>query len=272
MSLGRGIPNLGNTCYINSILQCLRYSKELVYLLKSHNTDNDSALVASLVELFYAEAPIQNLYTLIRELGKTREFKIMKQCDAHELLIYLIDSLFTELKSFNNPFEGKMISTITCGVCNNKSVTNYPYTTVSLQITDSTAAYSIEELIEDFCDEEIIDEPIECDRCKVKTRSCKQLRIEPGDIVAVHLKRFQGNSKIFTPIEMQDEIEVLNSKYRLYAICNHSGNTLGGHYTAACMKRDGTWSLCNDKEINPLSSLPEESDRPYVLFYCKIKF
>jgi len=270
MSLGKGLPNLGNTCYINSILQCLRYSKELVYSLKAHTSENDSALVSSLIELLYADAPIQHLYTLIRELGKTREFKIMKQCDAHELLLYLLDTLFTELKQYSNPFEGKMLSTITCSQCKNISKTNYPYITVSLQIPDQQYAVSIEELIEDFCKEETLDTPIECDNCKLKMISNKQLDIEPASVVITHLKRFQGNSKIHTPIEMRPEIEIANTKYRLYATCNHSGNTFGGHYTAACMKRDGSWSLCNDKEVSSLASIPSESDRPYVLFYCKI--
>jgi ubiquitin C-terminal hydrolase len=239
-------------------------------MLKSYNSEKDSSLVSSLVELLYADAPIQHLYTLIRELGKTSEFKIMKQCDAHELLLYLIDSLFTELKEFKNPFEGKMLSTITCTRCQNRSETNYPYTTLSLQIPDIHLAVSVEELIEEFCKEEILDTPIECDKCKLKMQSCKQLGIEPGSVVVVHLKRFQGNSKINTQIEMTPEIDIMDKRYRLYAICNHSGNTFGGHYTAACMKRDGSWSLCNDKEVNPISTLPDKSDRPYVLFYCKI--
>ena len=270
MSLGNGLPNLGNTCYINSILQCLRFSKELVYMLKSHDTETDSSLVSSLIELLYADAPIQHLYTLIRELGKTSEFKIMKQCDSHELLLYLIDTLFTELKEFKNPFEGKMLSTITCAQCQNRSKTNYPCTTISLQIPDVTHAVTVEQLIEEFCKEENLDTPIECDKCNIKTQSNKQLGIEPGSVMAVHLKRFQGNCKINTPIEMRPEIQIMDNMYRLYATCNHSGNTFGGHYTAACMKRDGSWLLCNDKEINPLASIPSESDRPYVLFYCKI--
>ena len=269
MSLGKGLPNLGNTCYVNSVLQCLRYSKELVYMLKSHNTENDSPLVASLVELLYADSPIQNLYTLIRELGKTSEFKIMKQCDAHELVLYLLDTMFTELK-YSNPFEGKMLSTITCTKCQHQSKTNYPYITVSLQIPDVNQPVKIEDLLEEFCKEEMLDTPIECEKCETKTQSQKQLGVEPGSVVIVHLKRFQGNCKINTPIEMKPEIEIMDKAYRLYAACNHSGNTFGGHYTAACMKRDGSWSLCNDKEVHPLASIPSESDRPYVLFYCKI--
>lgn len=273
MSLGKGIPNLGNTCYLNSILQCLRYSKHLVYRLKKHNTSGDSHLVSSLVELFFADAPIEHLYTLVRELAKSNEFKPLKQCDAHELFLYLIDKLFTELKQYKNPFEGKLKSTVTCSICNNKSVTSYPYTSLSLPIPqiirNVNLSYSIEELIEDYCTEEALDEKIECENCKVKTDSCKDLEIEPGDIVAVHLKRFLGNNKLINPIEIQTHINIGPQDYRLYACCNHSGTMFSGHYTAACMKRDGTWSLCNDRNVDSIASLPEESDRPYILFYCK---
>lgn len=273
MSLGKGIPNLGNTCYINSILQCLRYSKHLVYRLKKHNTSVDSDLISSFIELLFADAPVENLYTFVKELGKTNEFTPLKQCDAHELFLYLIDKLFTELKEYKNPFEGKLLSTVTCSICGNKSVTSYPFTSLSLPIPQLIKnvylTYSIEELIEEYCMEEVLDTPIECDKCKVKTESCKHLEIDPSDIVVVHLKRFLGNNKLVNPIEIRSHINIGLHGYSLYACCNHSGTMFSGHYTAACMKRDGTWSLCNDKKVNTLASLPKESDRPYILFYCK---
>ena len=266
MPLGKGIPNLGNTCYINSILQCLRYTKNLVYLLKPHNTASDSVLVQSCIELLYADAPIQYLYSLVKELGKTREFKVMRQCDAHELFLYLIDSIFTEIK-FKNPFEGSMESTITCTACQHKSVTTYPYITVSVQIP-TTGVHRVEDLLEDFSAEEEMD-GIECEHCQKKQRSLKKLEIKPAQAVVIHLKRFQGNMKIHSPVSFSEEIEIAGVPYYLYATCNHSGDTYGGHYTAACMKLDGSWHVCNDQNMDELSSVPKESDRPYMFFYSR---
>jgi len=265
MTLGRGIPNLGNTCYVNSILQCLRYSKELVYSLKSHDTTINSALVASLIELFYNGAPINNLYTFLRELQKTKEFTVLRQCDAHELFLFLMDKCFEELK-LTNPFEGQQISTVTCSECHNKSVLKTPYVTISLQMNNTESTVS--NMFQEYCGEETLDALIQCDRCEKKTKSTKTLSIIPGDIVVYHLKRF-GAAKINTPVRIEEEIEILGKPYRLYASCNHAGNLSGGHYTAACMKRDGSWALCNDDDVQEMSTMPESSERPYILFYCK---
>mgnify|MGYP006081220351 CR=1 FL=1 len=266
MPLGKGIPNLGNTCYINSILQCLRYTKDLVYMLKPHDTESDTTLVQSCIELLYADAPNKYLYSLVKELGKTPEFKVMRQCDAHELFLYLIDMIFTEIK-FKNPFEGSMKSTITCTKCKHKSITKYPYITVSVQIP-STGTHRIEELMEEFSREEVMDD-IECEKCQKKQRSFKKLEIIPAQVVVIHLKRFQGNRKIHSPVAFSEELNIAGSKYYLYATCNHSGDTYGGHYTAACMKLDGSWYICNDQNIDELSNIPKQSDRPYMFFYSK---
>jgi len=267
-TLGRGLPNLGNTCYINSILQCLRYSKNLVYALKAHDSSGDSELVKSLMELFYANAPRHYLNVFVRELSKTPEFKLMRQCDAHELFLYLTDSLFTQLKQYKNPYMGNLESTIICSQCNAKSITTYPFASLSVQMP--MVPCTVDELLTAFCKEETLTDKIMCESCKVKQPCSKTLSVQPAHLLAIHLKRFTGIKKLYTEIIIQEHIKVNNVKYNLYALCNHSGNSFGGHYTATCMKRDGTWIMLNDNHVGNLSSLPQKSDRPYILFYYKV--
>lgn len=57
-------------------------------------------------------------------------------------------------------------------------------------------------------------------------------------------------------------------KYDLYGICNHTGNVMGGHYTAFVKTKENEWYHCNDAIIekveNPLHII---TPMAYSLFY-----
>ena len=59
--------------------------------------------------------------------------------------------------------------------------------------------------------------------------------------------------------------------YDLYGVCNHSGTTEGGHYTANVKNANGKWYNYNDTHV---SEIVNESniitDKSYCLFYRKI--
>ena len=59
-------------------------------------------------------------------------------------------------------------------------------------------------------------------------------------------------------------------KYDLYAICNHGGNVMGGHYTASIKKPDNKWYLFNDTNITQMDKI-EKNEKPYCFFYRKKK-
>ena len=57
--------------------------------------------------------------------------------------------------------------------------------------------------------------------------------------------------------------------YNLYAVCNHSGNTQGGHYTAF-VKTNKSWTHFNDSQVQ--RNIPEDkiiTPKAYCLFYRK---
>ncbi len=61
--------------------------------------------------------------------------------------------------------------------------------------------------------------------------------------------------------------------YDLYAICNHSGNVWGGHYSAIIKNSNGKWYVFNDTTVKELEINNEiiSGNNPYCLFYRKKK-
>jgi ubiquitin C-terminal hydrolase len=64
-----------------------------------------------------------------------------------------------------------------------------------------------------------------------------------------------------------------NNIYSLYGICNHMGNTLGGHYTATVKNSvNNEWYTFNDTIVTPINKqdlAKIQSSNVYCLFYRK---
>jgi ubiquitin C-terminal hydrolase len=58
-------------------------------------------------------------------------------------------------------------------------------------------------------------------------------------------------------------------KYELYGVCNHSGSTMGGHYTAYVKNANGKWYHFNDTSVTEVSETSIVTPKAYVLFYRK---
>jgi ubiquitin carboxyl-terminal hydrolase 8 len=101
------------------------------------------------------------------------------------------------------------------------------------------------------------------------------------NILVIDLKRFnhmnfKKNQILVTfPIDHLDLSEYVigykkeNYKYELYGVCNHSGNVMGGHYTAYVKNANGNWYHFNDTHVTEVNKESIVSVKAYVLFYRK---
>ncbi|XP_032401160.1 ubiquitin carboxyl-terminal hydrolase 2a isoform X1 [Xiphophorus hellerii] len=328
-----GLKNLGNTCFMNSILQCLSNTQSLrdYCLHNSHRRDlnNNSRTNTALMEEF--AKLIQIMWTSTSsEAVSPSEFKTQiqryaprfvgyNQQDAQEFLRFLLDGLHNEvnrvtvrprgtMEDFDHlpdeekgkkmwskyleredskivdVFVGQLKSSLTCSHCGFCSTVFDPFWDLSLPITKKGyGEVSLMDCMRLFTKEDVLDgdEKPTCYRCKARRRCTKKFTIQKfPKILVLHLKRFseaRRTSKLSTfvnfPMKDLDLREFAsenstNAVYNLYAVSNHSGTTMGGHYTAYCRNpSSGEWYTFNDSRVTPMSSSQVRSSDAYVLFY-----
>ncbi|XP_023206927.1 ubiquitin carboxyl-terminal hydrolase 2-like isoform X1 [Xiphophorus maculatus] len=328
-----GLKNLGNTCFMNSILQCLSNTQSLrdYCLHNSHRRDlnNNSRTNTALMEEF--AKLIQIMWTSTSsEAVSPSEFKTQiqryaprfvgyNQQDAQEFLRFLLDGLHNEvnrvtvrprgtMEDFDHlpdeekgkkmwskyleredskivdVFVGQLKSSLTCSHCGFCSTVFDPFWDLSLPIAKKGyGEVSLMDCMRLFTKEDVLDgdEKPTCYRCKARRRCTKKFTIQKfPKILVLHLKRFseaRRTSKLSTfvnfPMKDLDLREFAsenstNAVYNLYAVSNHSGTTMGGHYTAYCRNpSSGEWYTFNDSRVTPMSSSQVRSSDAYVLFY-----
>ncbi|XP_029428736.1 ubiquitin carboxyl-terminal hydrolase 2 isoform X2 [Rhinatrema bivittatum] len=329
-----GLRNLGNTCFMNSILQCLSNTKELrEYSLQGlYSRDLSSARRTNTALMEAFAQLIQTMWTSsANEVVSPSEFKTQiqkyaprfvgyNQQDAQEFLRFLLDGLHNEVNRVTvrpkapssdldllpdtekgrqmwqkyleredskivDLFVGQLKSSLTCSECSYCSTVFDPFWDLSLPIAKKGhSEVSLMDCMRLFTKEDILDgdEKPTCCRCKVRRKCTKKFTIQKfPKILVLHLKRFSEarirTSKLstFVNFPLKDlELREFSSDgsahavYNLYAVSNHSGTTMGGHYTAYCRNSlTGEWHMFNDSRVTPMASSQVRSSDAYVLFY-----
>ena len=118
--------------------------------------------------------PPQTLNSFVHRLAvSSPEFRLLRQCDATELYLYLVDTLYSKNFKFENVFQGKMKSTVECNTCGNQSITTTPFISLSLQMMMNEVK-SVSQLIDLFCAKENAGK-IDCEQCREKGNLLKTI-------------------------------------------------------------------------------------------------
>ncbi|XP_029304501.1 LOW QUALITY PROTEIN: ubiquitin carboxyl-terminal hydrolase 2-like [Cottoperca gobio] len=331
-----GLRNLGNTCFMNSILQCLSNTPELrdyclrnIHRIDLNNNNNNCTTNAALMEEFAKLT--QSLWTSVNnEAISPSDFRSQiqryapkfvgcNQQDAQEFLRFLLDGLHNEVNRVTvrphvfpedfdhlsddekakrmwnlyleredskvvDLFVGQLKSSVTCTACGFRSTVFDPFWDLSIPVAQKSSEVTLKDCLRLFTKEDVLDgeERPTCNRCKTRRKCTKRFSVQKfPQILVLHLKRFSDSnirtSKLSTyvnfPLKELDLREFASESseravYNLYAVSNHSGNALGGHYTAYCKNPAlGEWYSYNDCRVSPVSSSQVRSSNAYVLFY-----
>lgn len=227
-----GLFNQGNTCYLNSLLQCLFMTPEFrqrlfswQYNKKTHGDQNDcipfqlQKLFARLNQRFFPSESTEGL-TKSFQWGASQ---VSEQHDIQELCRVLFDALeqSAEQSNFiNSLFEGETESVVKCLECNYESINKEKFLDLSLPIRnefDNIYNTSLEMALLNLIKEEHLEKTNQyfCSQCKKKVDAVKFTRFsKTPDVLFLQLNRFDfdfiNNSrrKIHDRVTFPDELQL----------------------------------------------------------------
>ncbi|XP_024061690.1 ubiquitin carboxyl-terminal hydrolase 36 [Terrapene carolina triunguis] len=304
--VGAGLHNLGNTCFLNSTVQCLTYTPPLAnYLLsKEHSRSCHQGgfcmmciMQNHMIQAFANSGNAIKPVSFIRDLKKiARHFRFGSQEDAHEFLRYTVDAMqkaclngYTKLDRqtqattlVHQIFGGYLRSRVKCSVCKSVSDTYDPYLDVALEIRQ---AANIVRALELFVRPDVLsgENAYMCAKCKRKVPATKRFTIHrASNVLTLSLKRFANFSggKITKDVGYPEFLNVRPYMsqsngdpvmYGLYAVLVHSGYSChAGHYYCYVKASNGQWYQMNDSLVHSSNIKVVLNQQAYVLFYLRI--
>ncbi|GFZ17151.1 ubiquitin-specific protease 20 [Actinidia rufa] len=289
--VGAGIANLGNTCFLNAVLQCDSEGFCVLCALRNH-------VELSLTSMGGIVSP----WKLVGNLSYfSSNFRRFQQEDAHEFLQCLLDRLencftYSKTKDTTLPsedenlvkqiFGGRLISKLRCCNCGHCSDSYEPLVDLSLEIENVDTLPSALESFTQVEKIEDIETQYTCENCKERVSIEKQLILDQAPSIAqFHLKRFKNDGsfveKIDKHVEFPLDLDLLpyvngspNSnvelKYDLYAVVVHTGfSSTSGHYYSFVRSARDAWYRLDDSKVARVQEDYVLSQEAYILFYAK---
>ncbi|PRP77448.1 hypothetical protein PROFUN_14336 [Planoprotostelium fungivorum] len=224
-----GWENYGNTCYTNSVLQCLYYllpfrSKIIEYYEREvKNRNREDTLLTCTSEFFNSihtsrkRTGVIGPKRFINRLRKENEiFRGYQQQDAHEFLNYLLNHIAEILEKeekhkrkqegvekeepkkepggntfIHSIFEGVLTNETKCMTCDSVTYRDEAFLDLSVDIEQNT---SLSACLRNFSQMETLrgEDKFFCDTCHSKQEAEKSIKIKRlPQILVLHLKRFK---------------------------------------------------------------------------------
>ncbi|XP_027561941.1 ubiquitin carboxyl-terminal hydrolase 42-like isoform X5 [Neopelma chrysocephalum] len=303
---GPGLRNLGSTCYINVILQCLTYTPPLAnYLLSREHSQLCSqegfcmmcTMEAHVRKVLRSSASAIWPKAVIRDLKLIgEEFEPDTAGDAFEFLCCALKAMQRACLSgcsnldissqtstiVHQIFGGLLKSRVTCLRCKAVSDSYKAFLHILLDIKEAS---SLTAALEDFVTPKQLGggNCFKCSKCEKKevTISKRVTVHHVPKVFTVCLERAADHTgkKISTFVEYPEYLDLLPYMsdiagepllYSLYAVVVHSGDTcLDGHFFCYTKASNGLWYKMDDESVDNCGIHAVLRQQAYLLFYVR---
>ncbi|NXS29377.1 UBP42 hydrolase, partial [Pomatostomus ruficeps] len=303
---GAGLFNLGNTCYINVILQCLTYTPPLAnYLLSREHSQACQQqgfcmmclMEAHVTKVLCSSASAILPGAVLRDLKFIgEEFEYGKQDNAYDFLRCSLSAMHRaclsghcdldvssqETTIVRQIFGGFMKSRVTCLSCQAVVDSYMAFLDVSLDIR--VRASSLTTLLEDCVTPKQLDqqEGFRCGKCKKKAAASRTVTVHHAPrVLTLCLERADQwtGTKISKFVEYPEYLDLRPYMSdtagepllcSLYAIVVHSGDTcLEGHFLCYTKASNGLWYRMDDEFVDSCDIPTVLGQQAYLLFYAR---
>jgi len=282
--------NLGSTCWLNSILQCLmanplveKYFTSGVFQIEECDSCI-SAVHLQLQKLFLSqngEGSFSLNDLLFCIWAQFPDLNTPDERDCHEFFMKLRTSLedfYSERfgsKDFSNIFNWSFSVVESCESCDQTQRMHIPESMLILPIANCSG---IKESLNQFL---LGESPMKCTQCGRSSRKQYYFHTLPQTLT-IALSRFTEDRNIAAIqleevlvldkyIEADNKVPYESVTYSLIAAVVRPKSSDSGHFRTH-VKRSGNWFRCDDNIIKPVDIQEVLRDDAYLLFYIKNGF
>lgn len=266
------LQNLGNTCYINCILQLLMQCQNFINYVEDEIDFKNNSIALKNFILFikdYKQNKKISPLTIISVITKNNLFKMGIQYDAHEFLIYFLDIIGEEAKKIINKninciFEYKFYTIFKNLNRMEQDIKILENTETILTLPFSKSLFESLKMFENI--ENI--ENWESEKFKEFVNAEKQNKIYYWPkYLFIQINRYDSN---FNKIDDEMDIPFDFNNYKLKGTVIHHGFSNFGHYICTLFIND-KYLICDDDRIFEINKIQADSliKKSYLLLYAK---